>query len=85
MIPTLEFGRKATMPRYFFHVRANGTIVRDSQGVHLPNADCVTAECLRSVTNAIASEESQEETLEDFEFQVESEAGEIILVLPFRL
>jgi hypothetical protein len=71
------------MPRYFFHVRAGGDLIRDADGLELPGPEYVNEQSLKALTNLIAEEDARSDVPANFEFQVVDELGKIVLILPF--
>lgn len=72
------------MPRYFFHIRDNGTLVEDPDGIELPDMADVQDECRRLILSVLQEEEPTEDFLANREFLVADELGRAILTVPFR-
>ena len=72
------------MPAYYFHIRDNGTLIRDPDGLELPDLDAVRAECRRVVVSVLQEEKMDDQRSGNREFQIEDETGRIVLVVPFR-
>jgi hypothetical protein len=68
---------------YYFHVRDNGTLIRDPDGIDLPDLKGVRSEIRKSVLSVL-KEEYVAEASGDREFQIEDASGRIVLVIPFQ-
>ena len=73
------------MPAYYFHVRENGALLRDTDGLELPDFDAVCNELKRLIISVLQEEQMTEEFSANREFQVDDEHGRTVLVVPFRL
>ena len=70
------------MPRYFFHVRAGGSLTRDGDGLDLPDIDAarkhaIAQACRAWSENPPASQDNTET------FEIADEHGEVVLKVPF--
>ena len=84
-IPCSEFPNPATlMSAYYFHIRDNGVLINDPDGLELPDLDAVRAECKRVVVSVLEEEQMDDQRSANREFQIEDETGRIVLVVPFR-
>ena len=72
------------MPAYYFHVRNHGTLIRDPDGIDLPDLKGVREEIRKSVLSVLQDEQAADVS-PDREFQIEDASGRIVLVVPFRL
>lgn len=72
------------MPAYYFHVRDNGILIRDPDGIDLPNLKGIRDGIRSSILSVLHEEHAMEGSV-DREFQVEDASGRIVLVVPFRL
>lgn len=73
------------MPAYYFHVRDNGILIRDPDGLDLPDFDAVRAECKRLILSVLREEQISEEFSANREFEVVDDTGRIVLLVPFQL
>ena len=75
------------MPSYYFHIRENGELIKDQDGIELPNIDAVHDEVRNSII-AVLKDERPGELSADREFQVEDQDGRTVLTSrldwPFR-
>ena len=71
------------MSAYYFHVRNHGTLIRDPDGIDLPDLKGVRDEIRKSVLSVL-QEEHTADVSPDREFQIEDASGRIVLVIPFR-
>jgi hypothetical protein len=69
--------------RYFFHVRVDGKLLEDSEGLELPSLESARDECSKAIRDVLA-EEKWPEALADSEFHIVDELGRTVLVVPFR-
>jgi hypothetical protein len=72
------------MPAYYFHVRDNGTLIRDPDGIDLPDLGGICDEIRKSVLSVL-QEKHAADISADGEFQIEDASGRVVLVVPFRL
>ena len=71
------------MPVYYFHVRENGTLMRDAEGIDLPDMSAVRHR-IGELVQSIFQEEYAADISADGEFQIEDASGRIVLIVPFR-
>ena len=72
------------MPTYYFHIRDSGALVRDPEGLELPNLDAARTECRRVIVSVLSEEQMDGLISADREFQIEDEIGRTVLTVPFR-
>jgi hypothetical protein len=72
------------MPAYYFHVRDNGSLLRDPDGIELPDLDAARDECRKLIVSVLREEQRDDELLTGREFQVEDELGRTVLIVPFQ-
>jgi hypothetical protein len=70
------------MPRYHFHVRNGQDVTRDPDGVDLPDIDAARKEAVKRACR-IWTQRPPDPSHNDQRFEVASEAGEVVLVVPF--
>ena len=75
----------AMMPTYYFHIRENGTLIRDPDGLELPDLDAVRVECRSLILSVLREEQVDEARSADRQFQVENKTGRTVLPVPFQL
>ena len=73
------------MPAYYFHVRDHGVLLRDPNGLELPNLEAAREELKRLVLSVLREEQFEGQLSVHREFQVEDEAGSVVLLIPFQL
>jgi Tfp pilus assembly ATPase PilU len=72
------------MPRFFIHVHSNGHgRSYDELGLDFPSAETVCSEALRAAQDLIGVFAARGQDPRDHAVEIESEAGEIVLHLPF--
>ena len=71
------------MPRFFFHVY-DDMVVHDDEGIQLPDVEAARAAALSGARALICEEVMKGRLCLDHRVEVEDEAGERVLVLPFR-
>jgi hypothetical protein len=57
------------MPAYYFHIRDNGTLIKDPDGLELPDLEAARAECKRLILSILREEQTVEQLLADRQFQ----------------
>ena len=72
------------MPIYYFHVRENGALLRDPDGLELPDLDAIRSELSKLIMSVLQEEQITEEFSANREFQVQDERGRTVLIVPFR-
>ncbi len=73
------------MPTYYFHVRDNGVLIKDSVGVEVDDLSAAGDQCRQLILSVLREEQTDKELLANREFQVEDERGRTVLIVPFRL
>jgi malonyl CoA-acyl carrier protein transacylase len=71
------------MPRYFFNVVMEGTVLPDPDGQILPNADAAWAAARRAAKSLMASKTERPVNWIACQFEVRDEDDEIVLEFPF--
>ncbi len=71
------------MPRYFFHVRDDGKLVEDLEGVELPDIPELKDWLLTAAREVLSEEEWLPERTEGRSFEVVDENGETVLIVLF--
>jgi len=71
------------MPTYYFHVRDNGTLIRDPDGIELPQISSTEGK-IRNFLISVLREEYAGEVSANREFQIEDAFGRIVLIIPFQ-
>lgn len=72
------------MSRYYFHVYADGELIKDEGGIEL-GPECLDEEVLKGLAEAAAAEEGGHKNGAKLHFRVVDEHGQVVFVLPFRL
>ena len=73
------------MPRFYFHLSANGKLVKDEQGLELPNLAAAQHEALLGAREIVAEAiKSGAQELPDG-FLIEDEAGRALKTVPFAM
>ncbi len=71
------------MPRYFFHVSLEGTLIPDPDGQSLPDADAAWEQARDLARDLMRSDLGQPVNWFACHFEVSDERGEVILEFPF--
>ena len=72
------------MPRFFIHVRSNGHCWSyDEDGLDFPNVETARKEVLRAAQDLISVFAARDQDPRDHAVEIENEAGEVVLHLPF--
>jgi hypothetical protein len=77
--------RAEKVNRYYFHVRADGELIRDDKGLELSCPEDLNRERLKAIAKSIADDEFPNETRSDYEFEVFDQSGYLVFVLPFKV
>jgi len=72
------------MACYFFHIRDNGVMLEDPDGIELADLDAARDKCKKLIRTVLQEEGMTEEFSANREFQVIDELGRTVLVVPFR-
>ncbi len=72
------------MPRYFFHIRDDGLVIKDVEGIELPDIPDMKARLLRAAKEVLSEEEWKAERTDGRSFEIVDEEGRTLLVVPFR-
>ena len=71
------------MPRYYFHVSLEGTLLRDPHGRQLPDADAAWEQARMAALDLMQTDFGQPVNWARSHFEVTDETGEIVLEFPF--
>ena len=71
------------MPRYYFHVSLEGTLLRDPEGRQLPDADAAREQARMAALDLMQTDFGQPVNWARCHFEVIDETGEIVLEFPF--
>ena len=72
------------MPRFFFHIRSNGNGRScDDLGLDFPSVETACSEALRAAQGLKGAFAARGEDPQDHAIEIENEAGEVVLHLPF--
>jgi Tfp pilus assembly ATPase PilU len=72
------------MPRFFIHIRSNGHCRSyDEDGLYFPNVEAACKEVLRAAQDLISVFAARDQDPRDHAVEIENEAGEVVLHLPF--
>jgi Tfp pilus assembly ATPase PilU len=72
------------MPRFFFHIRSNGHgRSHDEFGIDFPSVETACNEALRVAQDLIGVFAARGQDPRDHAIEIENEAGEVVLYLPF--
>ena len=69
---------------YYFHICERGALIRDSDGIDVPDSKAIRSE-IRNAVLSVLREEHAADALADREFHIEDDFGRIVLVVPFGL
>ena len=71
------------MPQFFFHLRRDGVLERDPDGVSCVGVDAARTEALRTAREMISRDALTGSGNVGYVFEIENEAGEVVARLPF--
>jgi hypothetical protein len=72
------------MARYHFHLHECGTVIPDEEGLERPDLESVRQEALVSARELVANELRQGKVCLSCHIEVQDEAGQGVLTLPFK-
>jgi hypothetical protein len=72
------------MGRFYFHIRADGKIVEDPEGLEIAGLGQALDACRDIVRDVLREEKWRDEMPPDGELVIEDELGKTVLVVPFR-
>lgn len=72
------------MACYFFHIRDNGVMLEDPDGVELADLEAARDKCRKLIRTVLQEEGMTAEFSANREFQIDDEDGRTVLVVPFR-
>jgi hypothetical protein len=82
-LPCRDARQIGSMPLYFFHVRTNGELIEDTDGVELSDAKSIRDGCLQAL-GEITAEEEWDAIPAGSEFIIVDELGKTIAVVPIH-
>lgn len=71
------------MPRYYFDILENDIVIRDDDGIELPDLEKVRQEAIKSAREVMADEVRFSGKIENRTMQVRDASGAEVLNLPF--
>lgn len=72
------------MPNYYFHIRSSAGLIRDPEGIELPDLDAALAEAKRSARELLADLLKEDAILDGQTFEISDADGLVLARLPFR-
>lgn len=72
------------MPIFYFHLRKNGEITQDREGIDLPGARAALEEATQAARDLIAEKVKRGEIVNGDEFVVHDDLGSQLFTLPFK-
>jgi len=73
------------MPLFFFHLRQGTKLIRDPEGVCLPDITSARAEAIQSARELVAESTTRSARIGlEWQFEISNEAGETVAIVPFR-
>ena len=70
------------MPRYFFHIRRNGEVIEDGEGMEIPDLDAARDEALASSGDAAFQAFRDKHFNPGDQIEVVNQAGRVVLIFP---
>ena len=71
------------MPRYFFHIRNGGDLIKDCDGLDLPEVAAARDECSKAIREILAEKDWQA-VQSECEFVIVDDRGLTVAVVPIR-
>jgi hypothetical protein len=72
------------MPKYVFHIREDGVLDRDEDGIDLPNADVAYKEAINAAREMLAEKVLKGDVIDGQRFELTTEDGILLCEVPFR-
>jgi hypothetical protein len=72
------------MPRYYFHIRREGKLMRDNEGAELPGVKAAFHEAQVAAREILAEKILRGEVIDGDEFEIEDELGKKLFDIPFK-
>lgn len=72
------------MPHYYFHIRSSTGLIRDPEGIELPDLDAALTEAKRAARELLADLIKADAVLDGQAFEISDADGEVLARLPFR-
>lgn len=71
------------MPKFFLHIRDNGRLIEDPDGIERPDLASARKEAIAGAREILAGQLIAGETLDGQQIEICSETGEILEILRF--
>jgi enamine deaminase RidA (YjgF/YER057c/UK114 family) len=72
------------MPRYFRHIRHDGQIIQDPEGIDLPDLEAARAEAIQEIRDILAEAvKSGTDDMIDDALVLTDETGRVLTIIPF--
>lgn len=72
------------MLRYFFHVRHEGKLEKDPEGVELASLEEAHIEAVKAAREMLAEKVARGDLVNGHQFEITSEDGLVLDIVPFR-
>lgn len=72
------------MPRFYFHVRHDDELDEDPEGAELESLEQAEDEAVKAAREILAEKVAKGDEVDGHRFEITSEAGEVLKVVPFR-
>jgi hypothetical protein len=72
------------MPRYYFHVRKDGVLEEDLEGVEFPTLNHAHIEAIQAAREILAEKVLADDVIDGQRFEITAEDGTLLLDVPFR-
>jgi len=72
------------MPRYYFHVRKDGVLEKDPEGAEFASVDEAYHEAVKAAREIIGDKVANGEIVNGQTFEITSESGDIVGLVPYR-
>jgi len=72
------------MPRYYRHIRHDGQVIQDPEGIDLPDLEAARAEAIQGIRDILAEAvKSGADDMVDDALVLTDEAGRVLTIIPF--
>lgn len=72
------------MPRFYLHIRDGHELIKDGDGVDLPDVNSAQEEALASAREIFADLIRAGKLLDGRQFEIVNEVGQVVATIPFR-
>ena len=72
------------MPRFYFHIRDEDTLIEDHEGSDLPDLEAARVEALKDARSILAEKVKHGQIIDGQRIEIVDDTGEVVAELPMR-